>query len=120
MQNLDRIEHAVLTRALALVAAQAESTQDKSAIATLDRRLANTTPSDLDRSQQPVCDTCGISDVSVDGACRWDEDACAWSLQSTFDDDGHCDDCGGECRIKWEPVSSKNAEATAKTKSEEV
>ncbi|NLF19587.1 MAG: hypothetical protein GX595_20345, partial [Lentisphaerae bacterium] len=90
---------------LVLAAEQATATQEAAAIATLAARLANTPPSEADRRQSPVCDHCGSDNVSVDGACRWDGDAFAWSLQSIFDDDGHCDDCCGECRIKWVPVS---------------
>lgn len=120
MQHLNRIEHAVLTQALALVATRATSKQDTATIATLGKRLANTQPSDGDRTLRPVCGRCGSVEVSVDGACRWDDDASAWSLQSTFDDDGHCDGCEGECRIKWVPVSSKDADATTKTKNQEI
>lgn len=112
MQHLNLIEHTLLTRALVLVAAQVTATQEAAAIATLAARLANTPPSDADRTQRPVCDSCGSGEVSVDGACRWDVEASAWSLQSTFDDDGHCDDCEGECRIKWVPVSGVAAGPT--------
>lgn len=105
MQHLNAAEQALLSRALALIAEQATDTPAADAVARLAARLANTPPSEEDRSLRPACLGCGGENVSIDGACRWDEHAAAWVLSSIFDFDGHCDDCGCQRRIDWVPVA---------------
>lgn len=42
-----------------------------------------------------VCPRCGSPDVVVDAAARWDFDAQAWTLSSTYDE-RTCQTCGYE------------------------
>ena len=51
-----------------------------------------------------VCRTCGGSNVMRDAWAEWDDEAQAWGLGPIFDH-AHCDDCGGETRIKEVPLT---------------
>lgn len=49
---------------------------------------------------QPYCKECGSKDVTMDAIARWDVNAQAWLISSELDNTD-CDDCGGECTVKW-------------------
>lgn len=49
-----------------------------------------------------VCAKCGSPDVTRDATAAWDADAQDWSLCGV-QDQGYCDDCGGEADLKEIP-----------------
>lgn len=79
--------------------------------ALIDKLKPVAQPVEAGERRRPVCDRCGGTDVSSDGAVRWDEATGDWVLSSVFDDDGHCDDCASECRIRWVQVPATPAKA---------
>ena len=52
---------------------------------------------------QPVCTTCGGTDVRVDAWACWDADAQRWELHSTNEAVAICADCDGECSFAMKP-----------------
>lgn len=50
-----------------------------------------------------VCTTCGSDDVRRDAYAIWSVPEQKWELLTTFDNTD-CENCGGECSLKTEPV----------------
>lgn len=50
----------------------------------------------------PVCATCGSRDVKADSFSAWDIESQSWESVTIFDKGHVCENCGGECSIKWE------------------
>ena len=46
--------------------------------------------------QQPVCPECGSNDIGLEATAIWDMDAQDWVLNSTFDSNGYCRECGAD------------------------
>ena len=59
--------------------------------------------------QKPVCSTCGSDDVKADAYTVWNIDLQQWDVVSTFDKGATCENCGGECRLKWVSVEAVGA-----------
>mgnify|MGYP001608983041 CR=1 FL=1 len=50
----------------------------------------------------PTCEHCGSKDVRVDAYAVWDAGTQTWEVAGdVFDKGAVCEDCGGECTIKW-------------------
>ena len=54
---------------------------------------------------QPVCNTCGGTDVQVDAWASWDVDTQRWELHSTYEANAFCAECDGKCSYTMKPVS---------------
>lgn len=50
-----------------------------------------------------TCSFCGSHAVSADATVIWGKDEQAWILSDTSDNN-YCDNCGGECSLKFEPL----------------
>lgn len=50
---------------------------------------------------KPICERCGSEDVRADAYAGWDVQAQRWDVVATFDKGSVCENCGGECRLKW-------------------
>lgn len=50
--------------------------------------------------EYPICKHCGSEDVTKDAIVRWDHDIQDWLFSNDLDHTD-CNDCGGECSIKW-------------------
>lgn len=59
--------------------------------------------------EYPVCATCGSADVSTDAWGSWNIDRQVWELENAFDY-SHCNNCEGECDLKWYPITVSLAE----------
>lgn len=55
-----------------------------------------------------ICAECGSAEVVRDAWAAWDDDRQDWVLQSVHDY-AHCDECGGEARIRVEVIAELGA-----------
>ena len=60
-----------------------------------------------DNIVQPVCNTCGGTDVRIDAWAAWDLPAQRWELHSTYDAHAICGDCGGGCSYSMKPAGER-------------
>jgi len=53
-----------------------------------------------------VCSTCGSDEVNRDAWAEWDEDRQEWVLSAVFDN-GYCQVCEGDSRLKEVPLKKR-------------
>lgn len=50
---------------------------------------------------KPVCTKCGSDDINIDAYAKWNVKNQCFELNATFDKGHYCENCEGECSIKW-------------------
>ncbi|MCP3463577.1 hypothetical protein [Bradyrhizobium sp. CCGUVB23] len=65
--------------------------------------------------EKPICSHCGSDDVQADAFAAWSVETQEWFLTTTFDKNSVCEDCGGECALKWVEVKDADAKTDGGT-----
>ena len=56
------------------------------------------------KKKKLICTVCGSTDILVDAYAQWNETTQKFELFETFDKGHFCNNCEGECSVKWKEI----------------
>jgi hypothetical protein len=58
-----------------------------------------------DTRYTPVCAHCQSDDLVCHAIAQWSNRSQQWELANTFDQPVHCNSCGNQCTVAWQPLN---------------